>query len=98
MFGVDLPVLGDLVAGKGVLRACDTHDSAIPGLWYGSQLLHTRLVSGLNCIERNEPFGTGYADDYIYYYHRPAMDDVHGYGPVLLAGSEIVRLLKNVAD
>ena len=32
--------------------------------------------------------GTGYADDYVYYYHRPAVDDIHGYGPVLLAGSE----------
>jgi len=37
--------------------------------------------------------GTSYADDFIYYYHRPAADDVHGYGPVLLAGSEIIRLL-----
>jgi rhamnogalacturonyl hydrolase YesR len=39
--------------------------------------------------------GTGYADDYIYYYHRPDLDDIHGYGPVLLAGSEIIHFLKN---
>jgi rhamnogalacturonyl hydrolase YesR len=39
--------------------------------------------------------GTGYADDYVFYYHRPATDDIHGYGPVLLAGSEMIRLLKN---
>jgi rhamnogalacturonyl hydrolase YesR len=39
--------------------------------------------------------GTSYADDYIYYYNRPQMDDVHGYGPVLLAGSEMIRLLGN---
>jgi unsaturated rhamnogalacturonyl hydrolase len=39
--------------------------------------------------------GTGYADDYVYYYHRPHIDDIHGYGPVLLAGSEIIHLLKN---
>jgi rhamnogalacturonyl hydrolase YesR len=39
--------------------------------------------------------GTGYADDYVYYYHRPAPDDIHGYGPVLLAGSEMIRLIKN---
>jgi rhamnogalacturonyl hydrolase YesR len=39
--------------------------------------------------------GTNYADDFVYYYNRPATDDVHGYGPVLLAGSEIVKLLKN---
>jgi unsaturated rhamnogalacturonyl hydrolase len=39
--------------------------------------------------------GTGYADDDVFYYHRPALDDIHGYGPVLLAGSEMIRLLKN---
>jgi unsaturated rhamnogalacturonyl hydrolase len=39
--------------------------------------------------------GTSYADDYVYYYHRPASDDIHGYGPTLLAGSEVIRLLKN---
>jgi Glycosyl Hydrolase Family 88 len=37
--------------------------------------------------------GTGYAADYVYYYHRPATDDVHGYGPVLMAGSEMIKLL-----
>jgi unsaturated rhamnogalacturonyl hydrolase len=39
--------------------------------------------------------GTNYANDYIYYYNRPAMDDQHGYGPVLLCGAEIIRLMKN---
>ncbi|MGD0541287.1 MAG: glycoside hydrolase family 88 protein, partial [Tepidisphaeraceae bacterium] len=39
--------------------------------------------------------GTGYANDYVFYYHRPDIDDVHGYGPVLLAGAEMIRLLKN---
>jgi rhamnogalacturonyl hydrolase YesR len=39
--------------------------------------------------------GTNYANDMIYYYHRPAMDDVHGYGPVLLCGAEMLRLMKN---
>jgi rhamnogalacturonyl hydrolase YesR len=37
--------------------------------------------------------GTSYADDYTYYYYRPATDDVHGYGPVLLAGAEMLKLL-----
>jgi rhamnogalacturonyl hydrolase YesR len=41
--------------------------------------------------------GTSYADDYAYYYYRPRQDDVHGYGPVLLAGSEIIRMLNNPA-
>jgi unsaturated rhamnogalacturonyl hydrolase len=39
--------------------------------------------------------GTNYASDIMYYYHRPARDDVHGYGPVLLAGSEMIRLVQN---
>src|SRR5439155_11328217 len=39
--------------------------------------------------------GTNYADDYVYYYHRPATDDVHGYGPVLLCGAEMIRLVTN---
>jgi rhamnogalacturonyl hydrolase YesR len=39
--------------------------------------------------------GTNYANDYVYYYNRPAMDDVHGYGPTLLCGAEILRLVKN---
>ena len=39
--------------------------------------------------------GTGFADDYPYYYARPETDDVHGYGPMLLAGSEIIHMLKN---
>lgn len=39
--------------------------------------------------------GTSYGADYIYYYHRPAIDDIHGYGPVLLAGAETIQLLKN---
>ncbi len=39
--------------------------------------------------------GTGYGDDYVFYYHRPATDDYHGYGPVLLAGAEMIKLLQN---
>jgi rhamnogalacturonyl hydrolase YesR len=39
--------------------------------------------------------GTNYADDAVYYYNRPAIDDIHGYGPTLLAGSEMIRLMQN---
>ena len=39
--------------------------------------------------------GTNYANDFIYYYNRPAMDDHHGYGPVLLCGAEMLRMMKN---
>jgi rhamnogalacturonyl hydrolase YesR len=38
---------------------------------------------------------TSYGADYAYYYNRKLGDDQHGYGAVLLAGAEIIRLLKN---
>jgi unsaturated rhamnogalacturonyl hydrolase len=42
--------------------------------------------------------GTTFASDQIYYYHRPAsVYATHGYGPVLLAGAEMIKLLKNPA-
>ncbi|MGD1044587.1 MAG: glycoside hydrolase family 88 protein [Bacteroidota bacterium] len=35
--------------------------------------------------------GTGVSDDLVFYYHRPApLNDVHGIGTILLAGSEIL--------
>lgn len=40
--------------------------------------------------------GTSYASDYAYYYARTATDDIHGYGPVLLAGSEIIKMIKTL--
>jgi unsaturated rhamnogalacturonyl hydrolase len=74
---------------KGWLDAGTFGPVAIAG-WDG---LTTRITSegGVTgtCI------GTGYASDYIYYYNRPAVDDVHGYGPVLFAGAEMIRLLNN---
>jgi rhamnogalacturonyl hydrolase YesR len=42
--------------------------------------------------------GTTYASDQVYYYNRPAsVDALHGYGPMLLAGAEMLQLLKNPA-
>jgi rhamnogalacturonyl hydrolase YesR len=44
----------------------------------------------------NTCVGTTYAGDMAYYYNRPvSVHAVHGYGPVLLAGSEMIRLLEN---
>jgi len=38
--------------------------------------------------------GTGMAFDPAFYYHRPVnVFAVHGYGPAILAGAEMVRLL-----
>jgi len=39
--------------------------------------------------------GTTFAADYIYYYNRPMIDDIHGYGPTLLAGSEILNFIND---
>lgn len=40
--------------------------------------------------------GTGMAFDAAYYYHRPkSVFAAHGYGPTLLAGAEMLHLLKN---
>lgn len=42
--------------------------------------------------------GTTFASDHVYYYNRPASPyATHGYGPVLLAGAEMIRLLSNPA-
>ncbi len=40
--------------------------------------------------------GTGMGFDPAFYYHRPISPfAAHGYGPVILAGAEVIRLLKN---
>ena len=40
--------------------------------------------------------GTTFANDNVYYYNRPtSVYAMHGYGPVLLAGAEVITLLKN---
>jgi rhamnogalacturonyl hydrolase YesR len=40
--------------------------------------------------------GTTFASDEVYYYHRPASANaLHGYGPVLLAGTEMIKLINN---
>ena len=40
--------------------------------------------------------GTGMAFDPAFYYFRPTSPfAAHGYGPVLLAGAEVINLLKN---
>jgi unsaturated rhamnogalacturonyl hydrolase len=46
----------------------------------------------------NTCVGTTFAGDVVYYYNRPvSVYAVHGYGPVLLAGAEMIRLLQNPA-
>jgi rhamnogalacturonyl hydrolase YesR len=46
----------------------------------------------------NTCVGTTFAADQTYYYHRPVSPyALHGYGPVLLAGAEMIRLRTNPA-
>lgn len=41
-------------------------------------------------------WGTTFANDEVYYYHRPAnVNAAHGYGPVIFAGAEMIDLLNN---
>ncbi len=41
---------------------------------------------------------TNYASDPVYYYHRPThFAALHSYGPTLLAGAEMIKLLRNPA-
>jgi hypothetical protein len=40
--------------------------------------------------------GTTLAGDQVYYYNRPtSVNALHGYGPMLLAGAEMIRLINN---
>jgi unsaturated rhamnogalacturonyl hydrolase len=42
--------------------------------------------------------GTTFASDQTYYYHRPtSVHALHGYGPALLAGAEIIKMINNPA-
>lgn len=55
----------------------------------------TTKVNGVGQVE-GTCVGTGMAFDPAFYYYRPVnVFAAHGYGPVLLAGSEIINLLKN---
>ncbi|MGC4071342.1 MAG: glycoside hydrolase family 88 protein [Nibricoccus sp.] len=59
--------------------------------WIGvtTRILKDGAVDG-TCV------GTTFASDEVYYYHRPANTTaLHGYGPVLLAGAEMIKLINN---
>jgi hypothetical protein len=66
------------------------------------QGLQPDVFAGLNAVGQksmietgSEHVGTGMAFDPMFYYYRPTnVFAAHGYGPVLLAGSEVIRLIK----
>jgi rhamnogalacturonyl hydrolase YesR len=61
--------------------------------WLGlSSQINTKGQVENTCV------GTTFAGDQAYYYNRPvSVHAVHGYGPMLLAGAEMIRLLQNPA-
>jgi len=71
---------------RGWLDAA-TYTPAVEKAWRGI----TTRVSPDGKVAGTCP-GTNYRDDDDYYFKRPCIDDVHGYGPVLLAGAEMLRL------
>jgi unsaturated rhamnogalacturonyl hydrolase len=63
-----------------------------------SLLAWSAVTTKVNAVGQVEGtcVGTGMAFDPAFYYYRPVnVFAAHGYGPVLLAGSEIINLLKN---
>ena len=74
----------------------------ISGVAYGpvAQLGWNAVATKVNARGQVEGTcaGTGLAFDYAYYYHRPtSVYALHGYGPVLLAGAEMIKLQKSDA-
>jgi unsaturated rhamnogalacturonyl hydrolase len=73
--------------------------------WINSQAYGPVAVLGWNAVQTmvNENgevegtcVGTGMAFDPAFYYHRPVnVAAAHGYGPVIMAGAEILKLMKN---
>ena len=54
-----------------------------------SQVLQNGQVEGI-CV------GTTFANDNVYYFNRPtSVHAMHGYGPVLLAGAEMIKFINN---
>lgn len=70
-----------------------TYGSVAQAGWIGlAQQVNEKGQIGASCV------GTTLASDHVYYYNRPtSVHHGHAYGPVLLAGSEMLRLYKNPA-
>ena len=73
--------------------------------WIDAQAYGPVAVLGWNAVQtkvnatgqvEGTCVGTGMAFDPAFYYHRPVnVAAAHGYGPVILAGAEMLQLLKN---
>ena len=76
------------------------HSSSVFSNFFLASAARTWSALALNAKGQVEGtcVGTTFASDQVYYYNRPAsVDALHGYGPTLLAGAEMIRLLQNPA-
>ncbi len=90
-------------SASAIFTYCITH--GINKGWLDSQAYGPAAVLGWNAIETkvNDQgqvtgtcVGTGMAFDPAFYYYRPVnVAAAHGYGPVIMAGAEMLKLIKN---
>jgi unsaturated rhamnogalacturonyl hydrolase len=90
-------------SATAIFTYCTAH--GINQGWLDPQAFGPMAVLGWNAVQTkvNEQgqvegtcVGTGMAFDPAFYYHRPVnAAAAHGYGPVMMAGAEMLKLLKN---
>jgi rhamnogalacturonyl hydrolase YesR len=90
-------------SASAIFTYCITH--GINKGWLDSQAYGPAAVLGWNAIQTkvNDQgqvtgtcVGTGMAFDPAFYYYRPVnVAAAHGYGPVIMAGAEMLKLLRN---
>lgn len=90
-------------SATAIFTYCAAH--AINKGWVDSQAFGPMAVLGWNAVQtkvnkngevEGTCVGTGMAFDPSFYYNRPVnVAAAHGYGPVIMAGAEMIKLLKN---
>jgi unsaturated rhamnogalacturonyl hydrolase len=90
-------------SATAIFTYCAAH--AINMGWVDSQAFGPMAVLGWNAVQtkvnskgevEGTCVGTGMAFDPSFYYNRPVnVAAAHGYGPVIMAGAEMIKLLKN---
>ena len=90
-------------SATAIFTYCTAH--GINQGWLDPQAFGPMAVLGWNAVQtkvndqgqvEGTCVGTGMAFDPAFYYHRPVnAAAAHGYGPVIMAGAEILKLIKN---
>jgi unsaturated rhamnogalacturonyl hydrolase len=90
-------------SSSAIFTYCIAH--AINKGWINSQIFGPMVLLGWNAVQtrvndqgqvEGTCVGTGMAFDPAFYYHRPVnVAAAHGYGPIILAGAEMLNLIKN---